>query len=220
MHNQCDLCSGTPLGKRSATINISSNDPKTQIISVKVSGQAIPNDTMEGTYDVKGKMTVKVSIKGNKSQTQRTSFADKFTFYDDGSFAMLDMDGTWSQNGSGFIRQTLYLESVSDYFAGTISDEIGTDVSVEGTQISFTGKKQKNGTIKRTIKLNLTFYVEDYGYLSGNVTVSTSYTGTQISTQSIKSSMEEKKASPLHGSILNVIQQKMNNAVRSFDRMP
>ena len=81
--------------------------------------------------------------------------------------------------------------------------------------MSFTGKKQKNGTIKGTIKLNLTFYIEDYDDLSGNVTVSVGYTGTQISTQGI-SSMKEKKASPLHGSILHVIEQKMNNAVRSF----
>ena len=207
------------LGKRSATINISSNDLKSPTIYVKLSGQTIPRNTMEGTYDVNGKMTGKVSIKGHKSQTQRTPFADEFTFYDDGSFAMLDMDGTWIQNGSGFIV-TLDPESVSDYFASTISDEIGYDVSVEVTQMNFTGKKQKNGTIKGTIKLNLTFYVEDYGDISGNVTVSSSYTGRQISTQSIKSSMEEKKASPLRGSILNVIQQKMNNAVRSFDRVP
>ena len=181
------------LGKRSATMNISSNDLKSPTIYVKLSGQAIPRDTMEGTYDVKGKMTVKVSIKGHKSQTQRTPFADEFTFYEGGDFSMMDMDGTWNQNGSSFIV-TLDPESVSDYFAGNISDLIGADVSVERPQMSFVGKKQKNGTIKGTIKLNLTFYVEDYDDMSGNVTVSASYTGTQISTQSIKSSMEEKKA--------------------------
>jgi hypothetical protein len=204
-------------GKKSATISISSNDPKKPTVNVKLSGQAAPKVSMEGTWDIQGKMTIKVNIKGYGSETQRTNFTDEFIFDGDGDFSMTDMDGTWSQNGSNFIV-SLDPESVSDYFADNLSDEIGYDVSVEVTQMSFIGKKQKNGTIKGTIKLNLTFYIDDYD-ISGDVTVSTSYTGTQVSTQSI-SSMKENKASPMPGFILNVIQQELDNAVQPLDSMP
>jgi hypothetical protein len=200
------------IGKRSAAIAISSNDPKKPTILVKLSGQAAPRSSIEGTWDIRGKMTIKVSIEGEGSQSQRTPFTDEFTFYDDGYFEMIDMDGTWSQNGTNFIV-TLDPESVSDYFAYYLEDEIGSDVYIEGTQMTFTGKKQKNGTIKGAVKLNMDFYIDDYD-ISGKITVSSGYTGTQISTLSM-SSMRERNVSLLPGAILNVIGEKLNNAVRS-----
>ena len=205
------------LGKKSATLVISSNDPKKATLLVKLSGQAIPKNTIEGIWDIRGKMTIKVSIDGEGSQTQRTAFTDEFTFYDDGYFEMIDMDGIWSQNGTNFIV-TLDPESVSDYFAYYLEDEIGSDVYIEGTQMTFTGKKQKNGTIKGTVKLYMDFYIDDYD-MSGKITVSSSYTGNQISTLSM-SSMKERKASLMQGYILNVIQQELDNIGRAYSRMP
>ena len=202
--------------KKSATISISSNDPKQPTVNVKLFGKAIPKVSMEGAWDVQGKMTIKVSIKGYGSETQRTSFADEFIFDGNGDFSMIDMDGTWIQNGSSFIV-SLDPKSVSDYFADNLSDEIGSDVSVEVTQMSFIGKKQKNGTIKGTIKLNLTFNIDDYD-ISGNVSVSTSYKGTQISTQSM-SSMKEDKRSEMPEYILNTIQQELGNIGNAYGRM-
>lgn len=201
--------------KKSAIISISSNDPRNPTVNVRLSGKATPKIAVEGIWDVKGKMTIKVSVKGYGSETQRTSFTDEFIFDGDGDFEMIDMDGTWSQNGSSFIV-SLDPESVADYFADNLSDEIGADVSVDVMQMSFIGKKQKNGTIKGTMKLNLTFYIDDYD-ISGNVSVSSSYTGIQTSTQSI-SSMEENKASQMPGFILNTIQQELDNTVRMYQR--
>ncbi len=96
-----------------------------------------------------------------------------------------------------------------------ICNLFGADVYVEETYLSFTGKKQKNGTIKGTVKMNMDFYLDDYE-MSGRITVSSSYTGTQISTLGI-ASMNEKKATQLPGAFLNVIREKLDNAVRSSD---
>lgn len=203
-------------GKKSATISISSNDPKKPTVNVKLSGQAAPKNSVEGTWNVRGKMKVKVSLQG-QSETVIDNVPDEFTFFSDGSFEMIDMDGTWSQQGSNFVIN-LDPDSISSYFEDSFSEEIGLDISVDVTNMVFTGKVQKNGTIKGSFKFNMNFDIEDYD-LQGTVTASAIFTGTRISTQSI-SSMNEENASPFPGSILNVIEQKLNNAVRSFDRMP
>ena len=199
-------------GKKSAAISISSNDPKKPTVNVKLSGQAAPKIAVEGTWDVQGKMKVKVSLEGH-SQTVIDNAPDQFTFFSDGSFEMIDMDGTWRQQGSNFVIN-LDPDSVSSYFKDGFSEELGLDVSVDVTNMVFTGKVQKNGTIKGSFKVIMNFDIEDYD-LQGTVTASVNYTGTRISTQSI-SSMNEENASPLPGAILNVIGETLSNAVSTF----
>ena len=72
---------------------------------------------------------------------------------------MIDMSGSWSQKKKSFIVK-LDPEDISQYFEDGLSDEIGADVTVEVTKISFTGTEQKNGTIKGTIKINMILYVD------------------------------------------------------------
>jgi hypothetical protein len=204
-------------GKKSATISIFSNDPKKPTVNVKLSGQAAPKISVEGTWDVHGKMKVKVSFQG-QSETAVDNAPDQFTFFNDGSFEMIDMDGTWSQQGSTFVIN-LDPDSISSYFEDGFSGELGLDVSVDVINMSFTGKVQKNGTIKGSFKFSMNFDIEDYDDLQGTVTASANYTGTRIATSS-SSSVKKQERSELTESILNMIKEELNNAVQPPDNMP
>jgi hypothetical protein len=200
-------------GKKSATITISSNDPKKPTVNVKLSGQAAPKVSVEGTWNVRGKMKVKVSLQG-QSETVIDTVPDEFTFFNDGSFEMIDMDGTWSQQGSTFIVN-LDPDSVSNYFEDGLSEEAGVDISVDVTDIIFNGTVQKNGTIKGSFKLNMNFDIEDYDDLQGTVTASATFTGTRVSGSSA-STVAEQERSEMTESIFNMIKDELNNAVGSF----
>jgi hypothetical protein len=202
------------VGKKIATINISSNDPKHATVSVKLSGKAAPKIDIEGTWDVKAKMKLKASFQGH-SQSMTQTVSDEFVFSNDGSFSMTDMDGTWSQNGTNFVVN-LDPNSVSSYIEDNISDETGYDVSVDVTQMNFTGTVQKNGTIKGSFAFGANFDV--YGY-HGSVSASATYTGTREDTVG-SASVKEEERSHLPVSILHVIEQELDNAVRLYDRMP
>jgi hypothetical protein len=168
--------------------------------------------SVEGTWDVLGTMTVKVSIKGYGSQTVKTPFSDEFTFYGDETFDMTDSSGTWSQKMKKF---TVNLDpgDISQYFEDDLSDEIGTDVTVEVTKISFTGTEQKNGTIKGTFKFNMVLYIDDYD-ITGKVVVTAPFKGTRSYDSSI-SSAKEKEAYQ-SGSALDVIEEELNNSLQNI----
>jgi hypothetical protein len=168
--------------------------------------------SVEGTWDVQGKMTVKVSIKGYGSNTEKTDFSDEFTFHDDGAFDMIDMSGSWSQKKKSFVVN-LDPDDVSQYFEDGLSDEIGTDVTVEVTKISFTGTEQKNGTIKGTIKFNMILYIDEYD-ITGKVAVTTTFKGTRAEDTGI-SSAKEKEAAP-SGSVLDAIEEGMNDSLQNI----
>ena len=168
--------------------------------------------SVEGTWDVQGKMTVKVSIKGYGSHTEKPDFSDEFTFDGGGAFDMTDIAGTWSQKKKSFVVK-LDPEDISQYFEDAISDEIGTDVTVEVTKISFTGTEQKNGTIKGTLKINMKLYVDDYDFLTGKVAVTTTFKGTRAEDAGILSVKE--KESIQSGSVFDVIEEEVNEAIQS-----
>ena len=168
--------------------------------------------SVEGTWDVQGKMTVKVSIKGYGSQTQKADFSDEFTFDGDRAFDMTDIEGTWSQKKKSFVVK-LDPEDISQYFEAAISDELDTDVTAEVTKISFTGTEQKNGTIKGTLKINMKLYVDDYDFLTGKVAVTTTFKGTRAGIASL-SSVKEKESSQ-SGSVFDVIEEEVNNSLQN-----
>ncbi len=168
--------------------------------------------SVEGTWDVQGKMTVKFSIKGYGSHTEKSDFSDEFTFDSDGAFDMTDMSGSWSQKKKSFVVK-LDPEDISHYFEDAISDEIETDVTVEVTKISFTGTEQKNGSIKGTLKINMKLYVDDYDFLTGKVAVTTTFKGTRAEDASI-SSVKEKESSQ-SGSVFGVIEEELNNSLQN-----
>ena len=168
--------------------------------------------SVEGKWDVLGKMTVKVSIKGHKAQTGKTVASDEFAFYGNGQFEMIDMEGTWTQKGKKF---TVYLdpETVSEYFESVLSDELETDVSVTVTKIVFTGTELKNGTIKGSFKFYMSFYIEDYD-LPGKITASVSFTGRRADDVALPS-IKGEDASQSAGSFFDVVGEELNNAVES-----
>ena len=168
--------------------------------------------SVEGTWDVQGKMKVKVSIKGYGSHSETTDFSDEFTFDGDGTFDMTDMSGFWSQKKKSFVVK-LDPDDISQYFEDAISDEIGTDVTVEVTKISFTGTEQKNGTIKGTLKINMILHIDDYDFLTGKVAVTTIFKGTRAGIASL-SSVKEKESSQ-SGSIFDVIEEELNNSLQN-----
>ena len=202
------------VGKKKAAINIFSNDPKHPTVTVKLSGKAAPKIDIVGTWQVKGKMKIKASVQGH-SQSVSETVPDQFIFSDDGSFSMSDMDGTWSQNGTNFVVN-LDPDSISSYFEDNLAEETGFDVSVDVTQMNFTGTLQKNGTIKGSFKLGMTFDIEDYD-VHGSVSASATFTGIRASASSY---VKEKGHSQLTESILTMIKEGLNNAVRYFDRIP
>jgi hypothetical protein len=168
--------------------------------------------SVEGTWDVQGTMTVKVSIKGYGSQTQKADFSDEFTFDGDAAFDMTDMSGSWSQKKKSFVVN-LDPDDVSQYFEDGLSDEIGTDVTVEVTKISFTGTEQKNGTIKGTIKINMILYIDEYD-INGKVAVTTTFKGTRAEVAGT-SSVKEKEAYQ-SGSVLDVIEEELNDSLQNI----
>jgi len=172
---------GVPLGKKIAIISIASHDIKHPILNVKLTGRAEQKISAVGTWTIAGHSTVRVSIK-SKSQTARTSWSDEFTFSDEGHFEMTDMDGTWSPNGSKF-TVNLGTETIKNYFEDELRNQIGTDVTVEVTTMSFTGTAEKNGTMKGNLKLAMKFYVPTYS-TPGSATVSATFTGTRLTTSS------------------------------------
>lgn len=167
--------------------------------------------SVEGTWDVQGKMTVKVSIKYG-SHTERSDFSDELTFDDGGAFDMTDMSGSWSQKKKSFVVK-LDPDDISQYFEDAISDEIGSDVTVEVTKISFTGTEQKNGTIKGTIKINMILYIEEYD-ITGKVAVTTTFKGTRAEDAGTLSVKE--KESIQSGSFLGVIEEELNNSLQNI----
>lgn len=172
--------------------------------------------SVEGTWDVQGKMKVKFSIKGFGSHTETTDFSDEFTFDAYGTFDMTDMSGSWSQKKKSFVVK-LDPEDISQYFEDSISDEIGPDVTVEVTKISFKGTEQKNGTIKGTLKINMKLSVDDNDFLdfvTGKAAVTVTFKGTRaedVDTLSVK----EKEAYQ-SGSVLDVIEEELNNSLQNI----
>jgi hypothetical protein len=171
--------------------------------------------SVEGTWDVQGKMKVKFSIKGFGSHTETTDFSDEITFDAYGAFDMTDFSGSWTQKKKSFVVK-LDPEDITQYFEDAISDELGTDVTVKVTKISFTGTEQKNGTIKGTLKINMKIYVDGNDFLdffTGKAAVTTTFKGTRaedVDTLSVK----EKEAFQ-SGSVLDVIEEELNEAIQS-----
>jgi hypothetical protein len=165
-----------------------------------------------GTWDVNGTMTVKVSIKGFGSQTEKTAFLDEFTFNPNNNFEMIDFAGTWSQKKNKF---TVFLDAnkISDYFEDAISDEVETDVDIEVTKISFSGQEQRNGTIKGSFTMNMKLYVYDEDCecdRKGTLKITGKFTGTR-SAQSL--TLGEKEPIENIDSILDLTVNEVANAL-------
>jgi hypothetical protein len=174
--------------------------------------------SVEGTWDVQGKMTVKVSIKGYGSHAEKFDFSDEFAFSGsgDGAFDMTDISGSWSQKKKSFVV-ILDPEDISQYFEDAISDEIGTDVTVEVIKITLTGTEQKNGTIKGTLKIKMKLYVDGNDFLdffTGKAAVTATFKGTR--TEDVDTLSVKEKESSQSGSVFDVIEEEVNNSLQNI----
>jgi hypothetical protein len=169
-----------------------------------------------GTWDIVGKVTMKVSAEGLGSNSARGSFYDEFLFNPDGTFEMIDWSGSWSLNGKGFIIELDPL-GVESSFEDSLSSE-GLDADVTLISASFIGKEGKDGsTIKGKFSMQLDIYVLNLG-VSGRVSVKASFRGSRalgvVGEQNVSSgSSGEESVSSHKKSLSEAIVEKIHEAI-------
>jgi hypothetical protein len=162
------------------------------------------------TWDIDGTMKVRVSIQGLGSQSEAIDFSDEISFHSDGTFEMIDWEGTWKQIRN---RITVNLDpaDVEVYFEELLGAN-GLDVTVEITKLSITGTELKNGTINGRIILNMNFHLNDLD-LDGKLNTTATFTGTITTGDHVSS--DEGSASPLRLKSLNgIVQKKLSDAIK------
>lgn len=151
--------------------------------------------SVEGTWEMTGKVTTSVKAKGMKSKTLKgTLDGDSWIFNGDNSFESDNVGGTWGQKKTKFTIN-FNDDDIISLIEETLSEEFGTDVSVDAVT-----KKTCSGTEnikKKTIKGTFKIYMNVSGYdqdceceRTGKVTVSGSFTGGKESTVDITGNWE------------------------------
>jgi hypothetical protein len=132
------------------------------------------NASVQGTWAVDAKVTVKVTIKGH-SATRSANSTDEFTFSSNGDFATTDMTGTWSEKNKNF---TVLFDSadVQTFFESALADA-GIDAGVTVTQCTLTGTEGKS-TIRGTMALKANIFLTDYG-LHGTISATANFAGSR-----------------------------------------
>ena len=168
------------------------------------------SSVLETAWDIEGTMRVRVSIQGLGSQSEAIDFSDEVNFHSDGSFEMIDWEGTWKQIRNRFTAN-LDPADVEVYFEEFLGAN-RLDVTVEITKLSITGTEQKNRTINGKITLNMNFHLNDLG-LNGKLSATATFTGTITTGDHVSS--EGKSASPLWLKSLNgIVQKKLSDAIK------
>jgi hypothetical protein len=145
-------------------------------------------------YCISGKMTAKIDVKNyitlSVTIPNLSTYKEVFIFFGDGTwmdqllYTAATSDGsytsgidypTWSQSGANF---TVDLSSLAD----SIESSLGSYVNLSGGATKnpvITGKVSKN-TIsgKMALGWNMSVPVEGYGTISGSITISMTYKGT------------------------------------------
>ena len=174
---------------------------------------------VEGDWDVAGKVSVTVSIKGYRTQKETTLFTDEFSFESgkafEGVFWMIDCTGTWEQTGK---RYTVSLDpdEISSFFNTNLSALAGLDAEVEITKLTFTGTENpKANTIKGKVTLNMDLVLL-YGELElkGKAKANASFTGIRAIEGEVASRSERESADRLK-TLGEIIAEKMVDAVRA-----
>jgi hypothetical protein len=145
---------------------------------VTLAGYSTAWSSVAGTWDIQGPMTAKVTAKGMKSKTIKSTMDDVWIFHDDGAFESQNVGGTWTELKKKF---TVYPDpaDISDVFAAMLSEELETDITVEQvTKMTCSGTEQKNGTIKGSLKVYLNIYSSEYN-IHGKATISSAFIGTR-----------------------------------------
>jgi hypothetical protein len=144
-----------------------------------------------GTWNISGISKQRISIKGAGSDSGRSAIIDQFVFGQGGSFSMMDLPAgahTW-----GYVKKkfAVYLDNavLETYWTNTLEDELGNEgiyADIENltvTKNTFTGKENKDGTIKGKWTLAFEAYLYVYNVDRGfdmKVKTTTTFTGTRI----------------------------------------
>ena len=132
--------------------------------------------SVEGIWDINGKTTVTMKIKGYGTEKETTYFEDEFIFYNDNTFEMIDMEGTWSQERRKF---NVYIDpaDLEGYFEDNLEYMLDTDVDVYITNYAFSGSENKTSSkIKGKMKMKMSLYIDEYD-IEGTINVNTTFTG-------------------------------------------
>jgi hypothetical protein len=124
------------------------------------------SSSLSGTdWDVRGKASAKMKIKGEGSESDKGTMTDWFTFYSDGDFDCIDFWGTWTQDAKGKFIVNFSDDSIESFLEDIFWDAAGIDVRANVEKKSFKGKyKDKNGqeAIKGKYTIEVSFYNSFY----------------------------------------------------------
>lgn len=165
--------------------------------------------SVEGDWDMTGKMSAKVKIQGGGSKNLKAYVVDEFTFSPGGYFEMIDADGSWIQTGKNFIVE-LDRDSIRELFEDTLYSVLGVYVNVSVIEATITGTENKNNTIKAKFNLLMTFENDSYD-LYGTAQAKASLKGTRWG--DFQSSMaEEGVSSQLDSALLEAVQKALQSS--------
>jgi hypothetical protein len=183
---------------------------KRETVSIDVMSFSIESSLI-GTWDIRGRETITVTLQGRGPQIRTVSFYDEFIFYPDGTFQMIGVSGTWTQLGSLF---TIYLpyDEIEKYFEEAFRNQ-GYNVDVTVTSISFTGRENWIADIiSGKIIMAMNIYIYNYG-LPGTVKVNGTFTGRR---QGAQISILETRASEGSKSFAEAIGTELNETIQSL----
>lgn len=137
--------------------------------------------SVEGTWDVSGSSKVHVKIKGTPAQDDRQPAVDIFTFAPDGTFTMIDVNGTWTQDGRIF-RVELDRSQVEALFEQEFAEQ-GYTVDVTVAESSIKGKESVDGQrIHGKLTMQLSLYIPAMAR-SGRIKANFTFDGQRRSTE-------------------------------------
>ncbi len=173
--------------------------------------------SVEGTWDIEGKITATAKIKGLGSASEHGYGTDTIIFYPNGTFEKTGAQGTWTQNPKRKFSVQLDASDLETALIEQLETEWGfEDVTVETTELTFNGTESKDGQTlkgKQTWKGNISFWYYDegvYGYYEGTYSEKWNFKGyvlTGLGTQDQSSADEQSPASirPL----VEILRQKL-----------
>jgi len=165
--------------------------------------------SVEGDWDMTGKMSAKVKIQGEGSKKLKAYVVDEFTFSPGGDFEMIDAGGSWIQTGKKFIVE-LDRDSIEALYEDTLYSVLGVHVNVNVIEATITGTENKNNTIKAKFNLLMTFE-NDFYDLYGTAQAKASLKGTRWG--NFQSSMAEEGApSQFDSALLEAVQKAIQSS--------
>ena len=167
-----------------------------------------------GNWDVTGRGTTTVALVGYRPVTRRAAALDAFTFSEDGSFQMIDLSGTYTEQGATF-RVNLSPAVVELYFEQSLGASLGTQVDVSVTGVYLGGSENwRTGAIGGTMTMSMGISIPSQS-LQGTVKATVTFRGIRSSLQGLSlSTLEVSSLQPSQSSI-RMIGADINNSIQT-----